>query len=89
MRLALASLSIGWLPAQDVGAAVLRCRREAWAAQHNLPFTEIDDERELSEGEEDAVLEAEAKHLWEQLDAQMPWLYLMNRESESDVSPSY
>ena len=88
MRLALASLSLGWLPAEDVGAALLRRRREAWATEHNLPFTEIDDEHELSDDEEDAVREAEAKHLWEQLDAQMPWLS-KNSENESEVSPTF
>ena len=87
MRLALASLSVGWLPADGVGEALLRRRREAWAAQHNVPFTEIDDERELSEGEEDAVLEAEAERLWDQLVARMPWLS-MNDESD-DASPSF
>lgn len=73
MRLSLASLSLGWIPAGDVGAALLRSKREAFAVEHKLPITEIDDERELSEGEEDAVKEAEAAHFWAKLDAQMPW----------------
>ena len=87
MRLALASLSVGWLPADGVGEALLRRRREAWATRHDLPFTELDDERELSEGEEDAVLKAEAEHLWDQLDALMPWLSVDG--GNDDVSPSF
>ena len=67
MRLALASLSLGWLPAGDIGAELMR---EAWAAEHELLLSEVDDERELTESEEKAVQDAEAAHF----DAKMPWL---------------
>ena len=76
MRLALASLSIGWIPAGNVGAATVRSMRAESAAQDGLRFDEIeiDDEREMSDGEEHAVQEVEAAYFWQQLDARMPWL---------------
>ena len=73
MRLAFASLSLGWIPAGDVGAELLCSRRKKWVARH-APHDLVDDEREMSDGEEEAVQNAEAAHFWAQLDARMPWL---------------
>ena len=73
LRLALASLALGWVPGGAAGAAALRARREAWATEHGLPFEAIDDEADPTEGDEEAMQAAEASHFWDQLDHVLEW----------------
>jgi hypothetical protein len=73
LRLAFASLSLGWLPAGAAGAEALRASREAHAHAHALPLEEIDDDADPSEAQEDAMDAAEAAHFWSRLNEALPW----------------
>jgi hypothetical protein len=73
LRLALASLSLGWLPGGAAGAAALRAHREAAATAHGLPHERIDDDADPTEEEEEAMGAAEAARFWAQLDGALEW----------------